>query len=109
MAQSPWSQGDTLEPWEFELVPDSGPFNISGLTTSNFQYYMRNVSNNTETQGSGTFNNLRAASGGNPATIAYQQSVNDVSTVGNFHQWIKVVSGGNTQTFDFGLLAIEPT
>ena len=108
MAQSPWPQGDTREPWTFELEPDSGIFDITGLTTANFSYYMRNISNDTERQGDGTFNNLTAASGGNPAQITYQQSSNDVANLGNFLQYIKVTTSGKPQTFDFGLLAIEP-
>ena len=109
MSQSPWPQGDTREPWTFELEPDSGIFDISGLTTANFTYYMRNISNDVERQGDGTFNNLTAASGSDPAMITYQQSANDVGSPGNFKQWIKVTTSGKPQTFDFGLLAIEPT
>ena len=109
MSQSPWAQGDTREVWTFQLIPDSSVFNTSGLTTANFTYFMRNISNGVETQGNGTFSNLIAASGVNPAQITYQQSAGDVASPGMFHQWIKVTQGAQPQTFDFGVLSIEPT
>ncbi|HEX3640210.1 MAG TPA: hypothetical protein VHV10_02850 [Ktedonobacteraceae bacterium] len=109
MAQSPWPQGDTLEPWTFQLIPDSGDFDTSGLTESNFTYFQRNISNGIERPGDGVFSNLLGASGGDPAQITYQQSVNDVASLGTFRQQIKATSGGKTQTFDFGVLSIEPT
>jgi len=109
MSQSPWPQGDTRESWTLQLIPDSGVFNTTGLTTVNFAYFMRNISSGVETQGTGTFSNLIAASGGNPAQITYQQSAADVANLGMFHQWIKVTQGAQPQTFDFGVLSIEPT
>jgi hypothetical protein len=107
MSQSPWFQGDTREPWTFLLEPDSGIFDVSGLTTANFVYLQRNLSSGVERQGDGAFSNLLAASGGNPAQITYQESVNDVATVGTCHQEVKVTQSGATQTFDFGVLSIE--
>ena len=109
MSQSPWPQGDTREEWTFQLIPDSGVFSTAGLTTANFTYFMRNISNGVETQGTGTFSNLVAASGGNPAQITYQQSPADVANPGMYHQRIRVAQGSATQTFDFGILSIEPT
>src|SRR2546429_7945487 len=109
MAQSPWSQGDTREPWTFQLTTDSGDFDITGLAPSNFAYFMRNMSSGIETQGTGIFSNLVAASSGNPAQITYQQSSGDVANLGMYRQRIKVTSSSKVQTFDFGVLSIEPT
>jgi len=109
MSQSPWSQGDTREPWTFQLITDSGDFDTTGLTASNFAYFMRNMSSGIETQGTGTFSNLVAASGGEPAHITYQQSSGDVANLGMYRQWVRVTSSSKPQTFDFGVLSIEPT
>ena len=109
MAQSPWSQGDTREAWTFLLEPDTGDFDITGLTPLNFAYFMRNMSSGVEIQGTGTFSNPIAASGDNPAQITYQQSSGDVANLGMYRQWIKVTSSSKVQTFDFGVLSIEPT
>jgi hypothetical protein len=65
------------------------------------------MSNGVERQGDGSFNNLIAASGGNPAQITYQQSANDVANLGLYRQWVKATSGSTPQTFDFGVLSIE--
>lgn len=108
MSWSPWPQGDTFDPWTFDLEPDSGTFSIAGLSPPNFTLHMRNISNGVETQGSGTFTNLVAASGVNPAMITYNQSTADVANLGNFEVWLILTSGGKTQTFSLGLLAIEP-
>lgn len=107
MAQSPWPQGDTRESWTFLLAPDTGTFNTSGLSPSNFAYFQLNMSTGVERQGDGVFSNIVAASGGNPAKITYQQSANDVASVGMFLQSVKVTTNGSPQTFDFEVLSIE--
>jgi len=109
MSQSPWAQGDTREAWKFLLEPDTGDLDITSLTASNFAYFQRNISSGVERQGDGAFSNLIAATGGNPAQITYQETTNDVANPGMYHQRIKVAQGSASQTFDFGVLSIEPT
>lgn len=82
MPISPWAKGDRKPLWTFSLSPDTGSFDITGLTTADFKLKMRNISNGVVTTGTGTFSALTAASGGNPATIDYQLSAADVATLG---------------------------
>jgi hypothetical protein len=110
MAISPWYRGDTLPTWTLQLVPDSGPFSIDGLSTSNFSFIIRNVDDvpPVDTAGTGTFSSLTAAvmTGlivTTPATIQYAPSAADVATLGNFQLFVIVTYNGSaTQTLTIG-------
>lgn len=102
MSQSPWKQGDREPYWSFGLVPDSGTLDITGLSTSDFTLVFIDSSGN-ERNGDGVFTNLTAASGGNPAMITYQQSANDVGTLGIFDREIVIKKGTiHQKTFELG-------
>ncbi len=58
---------------------------------------MENMSNEQNTTGTGTFSNLTAASGGNPAQITYQPSAADVSNTGMIDAHVVLNSGLSTQ------------
>ena len=107
MAQSPWKQGDTREAWAFQLIPDTGDFSTVGLTSSNFSYHTRNISNGVERKVDVVFSNPVSAVGDETAQITYQPSTTDVGSLGMYHQWVKVTEAGKIQTFDFGVLSIE--
>ncbi len=108
MANTPWYQGDTQPIWTLALTPDSGPFVITGLSTSNFALLLRNTDTLVDTNGTGAFSNLTAAvMNGNtvtaPASIQYQLSSADVATPGNFALYLVVTyPGGGVETFSLG-------
>ncbi len=104
MGISPWSQGDGKPPWTFSLEPDSGNFDTTGLSTNDFTLVMINMSNKQSINGTGTFSNLTAASGNNPAQITYQTSSADTANAG-MNDMRLVVKKGTTsqQTFKFGI------
>jgi hypothetical protein len=109
MGISPWSQGDGKPPWTFELEPDSGNFDISGLSTTDFTLVMINMSNKQAINGTGTFSNLLAASGDNPATISYQLSNADANNTGMQDMRIVAKEGTSQQeTFKFGIWECIP-
>jgi hypothetical protein len=109
MGISPWAQGDGSPPWTFELEPDSGNFDISGLTTSDFNLIMINVSNEQTTTATGTFTNLTTASGSNPATITFNPSSSDVAALGMYDMRVVAKKGtANQRTFKFGIWSNEP-
>lgn len=104
MGISPWTQGDGKPPWVFSLEPDSGTFDITGLTTGDFTLVMINMSNKQEVDGTGTFSNLTAATGSTPASITYILSSTDATNKGL--QDMRVVAKKGTtsqQTFKFGI------
>jgi hypothetical protein len=109
MGISPWSQGDGKPPWTFSLEPDSGNFDISGLSVTDFTLVMINMSNKVPTNGTGTFSNLDAASGDNPATISYALSTADAANVGMNDMRIVAKRGTALQeTFKFGIWECIP-
>lgn len=109
MGISPWTQGDGNPPWTFALEPDSGAFDISGLTISDFNLIMINVSNGQTITAKGTFTNLTAASGNNPAMITFNPSSSDVSALGMFDMRVVAKKGAiNQRTFKFGIWSNEP-
>lgn len=109
MGISPWTLGDGKPPWTFGLEPDSGIFDITGLTTTDFTLVMINISNNQTTNGTGTFSNLVAASGGNPARITYTLSSADAALSGMNDTRVVAKKGTTSQrTFKFGVWSNEP-
>lgn len=110
MGISPWAQGDGKPIWTFALEPDSGTFDTSGLSTSDFTLTMLNISNQQITVATGPFSNLTAASGGNPAQISFQPSSNDVAALGMFEIDVVLKRGitGQQRTFEFGIWSNEP-
>lgn len=69
--------------WQISLVPDSGTFDITGLSTSNFAMLFKDLDSGQETNGIGTFSSLVAAqtlSSGVvvPASIRYQVAATEV-------------------------------
>jgi hypothetical protein len=105
---SPWFKGDRKQPWTFSLETDSGTFDITGLTTSDFKLKMLNITTSERRDGTGTFSNLTAASGSAPASITFNQSADDVGTLDKFA--IHVVCKENTaqqETFDMGDVTFE--
>ena len=109
MGITPWTQGDDNPVWVFSLEPDSGAFDITGLTTSDFDLIMVNVSNEQETIATGPFTNLTAANNNSPATITFNPSSDDVAALGMYDVRIVAKKGtANQRTFKFGIWSNEP-
>lgn len=110
MGISPWSRGDGKPLWTFSLEPDSGTFDTTGLTTSDFTLVMINVSNEQQiVNGTGTFSNLQAATGSTPAMISYQISSADATNIGMQDMRIVAKRGTTSQeTFKFGVWECIP-
>lgn len=107
MGISPWSQGDGKPTWPLGLQPDSGTFDISGLSTSDFTMVFINSAGQ-EIIGTGTFSNLTAASSISPAAITYQAGVSDVATLGTYDMRVVVKKGTTSQqTFKFESFVVE--
>jgi hypothetical protein len=110
MGITPWFRGDG-KPWAFGLEPDSGVFDIAGVSPSDFTLVLVDKTNPQNVRvGTGTFSDLVAASGGNPASITYQESPDDVAVVGDFDLRAVFKRGNPTQqlTFDFGTWSLVP-
>lgn len=110
MAISPWYKGDLYPAWVISLVPDTGTFNTTGLTASNFSLIIRNNDPLTPTEitGTGTFTGLTAATSTTPATIQYQPASADVSTIGNFTVLVQCTfPSGGIQTFNLGSWQVQ--
>lgn len=95
--------------WTIQLVPDSGIFNVSGLTVSDFQLLMHNLDTGVETTGAGTFSNIQAAvtqtiNGAtviiSPASVQYQVASADV-TVGKYRLFVLVTVANGVEAFLF--------
>lgn len=109
MAITPWYQGDTVPAWTIPLVLDTGVFNTSLLSPSNFALLIRNTDTNVETTGTGVFSSLTAASGSTPAQIAYAPSTTDTSTPGNYALFIAVTyPSGAVETLSLGAWQVIP-
>jgi hypothetical protein len=109
MGISPWTLGDGKPPWTFGLEPDSGPLDITGLTTSDFSLIMLNISNQQSTTGTGAFSNLTAAYNVNPAQITYALSSTDAALLGMYDVRVVIKKGTiNQRTFNFGVWSNEP-
>lgn len=109
MGITPWTQGDGAPPWTFALELDSGIFDITGLSTSDFSLVMINISNQQSKTATGVFSSLTAASGSNPATIVFTPSSSDISTLGMYDMRVIAKKGTpNQRTFKFGLWSNEP-
>jgi hypothetical protein len=109
MGISPWNKGDGKPNWTFSLEPDSGIFDTSGLSPSDFTLVMINISNQQAVNGTGTFSDLIPATGSIPATITYQLSSADTANLGMYN--MRVVSKKGTasqQTFEFGIWECIP-
>jgi hypothetical protein len=110
MPISPWFKGDTMPIWKFQLIPDSGVFNVFGLTASNFSLLIKNIDTMppTETTGTGIFSNVTpAVTNGNViishAYVEYWPSFADVANLGNFVLFVVVTfPSGGTGTFSVG-------
>jgi hypothetical protein len=108
MGITPWSMGDGLPTWTFQIEPDSSAFDITGLSTSDFTMVFINTVNKLATNGTGTFSNLVAASGSNPAQITYTPSAVDTATAGMFDVRIVTKQGTPSQrTFHYGIWSNE--
>jgi hypothetical protein len=107
MAQSPWKQGDRGKYWPFGLQPDTGFFDVTGLTPSDFTLVFLDANGN-ERDGDGIFTNITAATSSSPATVTYQQSATDVARVGTFDRRVVIRKGTPQQeTFEFGAWVCE--
>jgi hypothetical protein len=116
---TPWYIGDTAPTWTVQLIPDSGAFNVTGLTTGSFSLLFRNLTAGTETTGTGTFSSIVAAVtstvGGvlvvtSPATINYSVATGDAASAGNYQVLIKVTfSSGAVQTLNLGSWQVVPS
>lgn len=109
MGLSPWTRGDRQPPWVADLEPDSGYFDITGLTTADFTLEMFDIGHGgTKRTGTGTFGNLTAASGNTSASIEYYPSADDVGTLGTFDVRIVVKEGtADQQTFHLDTITFE--
>ena len=107
---SPWfkTSQPTAPLWTISLVPDSGAFSISGLTTASFALLLHNLATGVETTGVGTFSNLTAAvtttvNGQTvvltPALIQYQVAQAEV-VLGTYRVYVlATLAGGAVQPF----------
>lgn len=79
VSAQPWHISQTYPVWSIPLNTDAGPDNITGLTASNISLYFRNttVTPPVDTIGTGTLT-IQAS---NPASIFYQPSTTDVSSI----------------------------
>lgn len=96
MAVTPWYTTQTAPALQISLNTDSGQENITGLVAGNFALVIRNTSNNTDANGTGTFAILNA----NPAVVTYSFSSGDVTTAGNYQLIIKATYPSGTKVFD---------
>ncbi len=105
MAITPWYVGQLAPVLTIQLVPDSGQFNIAGLTTANFSLTVHNSDSGVDTAGAGTFANLQpaATSGYAPASIQYQLAAADVATSGNYHLFVNAQLPNGLMVFDLGV------
>lgn len=112
MGISPWFQGDGQPLWTLGLQPDSGPLNVSGLTTSDFTLVAIN-SVGQEIDDDGVFSNLTAASGSGatavPASIVYQVGTKIINMPGSYDIRVVIKKGivGQQRTFKFGQFVVE--
>jgi hypothetical protein len=107
---TPWYKGDRKPVWDFLIEPDSGTFDTTGLTESDFSLVLIDINNdNTPRAGTGAFSNLTAASGSDPASIQYAPGATDVGTAGIYEVRLIVDSGtSNQRTFSQGLWQCVP-
>jgi hypothetical protein len=110
MGISPWYKTNTptAPKWTIQLVPDTGSFDVTNLTTGNFSLLMRNVDTGVETTGAGTFSNITAAvlSGSTvvtPASVQYQAASGDV-VAGMYQNFVLVTLSNGIEPFKFGEL-----
>jgi hypothetical protein len=101
---SSWPLGDTLPVWKISLVPDSGAFDVTGLSAGNFSMILHNRDTGVETAGAGTFSSVTAAVITNgvvvtPAYVQYTLGAADVATASTNSIYIVITSSGKTQTF----------
>lgn len=83
--------------WQISLVPDSGTFNVTGLTTGSFAMLFKNLDSGAETNGIGTFSNIVAASTLSngvtvPASVQYQVNSSEV-IIGRYRPVVLVTLG----------------
>lgn len=110
MPITPWHQGDRMPIWRLSLVPDTGTFDVSGLTPANFALLIKNSSATptTTTAGTGVFSNVAAAvlSGStitSHASVQYLPSAADVATLGDYEVFVVVTFPGSlVQTLSIG-------
>jgi hypothetical protein len=110
MPITPWFKGDTMPIWKISLIPDTGYFDVSTLSPTNFSLLIKNTDAMpaTETAGTGIFSNVTAAvTNGNVivshAYVEYLASSADVANLGNFVLFVIVTfAGGATETFSVG-------
>ncbi len=88
----------TAPRWMIRLVPDSGIFDVTGLSTSAFALLIHNQDTGVETSGAGTFANITAGAGATPSSVQYQAAAADV-TLGNFRLAVLVTTGSGIQPF----------
>jgi hypothetical protein len=100
MGISPWykTSTPTAPLWTIQLVPDSGSFVTTGLTTGNFALLIKNLDTGVETSGVGTFSNITAATSTSPASVQYQAASGDVN-VGNYRLAVLVTVANGVQPF----------
>ena len=70
MGFQPWYQHQTYPAISIPLNVEGAADNITGLTAASFSMIIRNLANNTDTTGTGTFTVTTT----NPAVITYQFS-----------------------------------
>jgi len=110
MSISPWMQYDTQPSWEFPLLLDSRPLEITGLTLSNFQLILHDVISGQELAMTGYFSDLSAGSGtvDDPPSIIYHQTRADVTVTGQKRAYIVITfSNGDQETLSLGYIEIK--
>ncbi len=72
----PWYVGMTYPSWDFKIMTDAGPDDLTNVDITKFSLYFRNL-NGTDTLGTGTFTVVAVY----PAEIVYKPTVADVTAV----------------------------
>lgn len=109
MGISPWflTATPTAPKWIIQLVPDSGAFDITGLTNDDFSLHIQDLKTGEVRTGQGTFSGLTAAVTTtinsamvivSPAQINYQLASDDVA-LGRFKLTVLVTASNGIIPF----------
>lgn len=77
MGITPWYYGQSLPIWTVNITPDTGRFDLTGMTSSNLALRFINTRTLAEWVGTGTLNIVQ----NNPAIISYGVVAADTSSI----------------------------
>lgn len=109
MGISPWlkTATPTSPKWIIQLIPDSGTFDVSGLTTGDFELRIQDLKNGNVSAGQGTFSSITAAVTTtinsatvvvSPAQVSYQLDPDDV-VLGRYRLTLLVTTSNGVMPF----------